>query len=89
MTCEQAQKNADAIVKYPTALRAIGERDEAIRLKENEISHIRAGFNLERKMFALDKTTLTDSYDKEVRRKKRWRIVSGVLVIVATAFYVK
>ena len=89
ITCEQAQSNANAIVKYPIALESIAIKNELIRLKENELYHVKAGFIEERKLFELDKQVLTDSYNKELRRKKRWRFASGVLAIVAGAFYLK
>ena len=89
MTCEQAQINAQAIVKYPIALESIAVKNELLRLKENELYHVKAGFNEERKLYELDKQALTDSYNREVRRKKRWRFVTGVLAIVAGAFYLK
>ena len=96
MSCEQAQKNADAIVKYPIALHLLGQKDEMIRLKENEIYHVRAGFSLERKDFSLERkdfilerqSLITDRvkvialYDKEVKRKERWRFAT---VFFATA----
>ena len=89
ITCSQAQINANAIVKYPVALESIAVKNELIRTKENELFHVKAGFGMERKLFELDKQALTDSYNKELRRKKRWRFASGVLAIVAGAFYLK
>ena len=89
ITCEQAQSNAQAIVKYPVALESITVKTELLRLKENELYHVKAGFSEERKLYELDKQALTDTYNREVRRKKRWRFVTGVLAIVAGAFYLK
>lgn len=89
ITCEQAQSNAQAIVKYPIALESIAVKNELLRIKENELYHTKAGFVEERKLYELDKQVLMDSYNRELRRKKRWRFVTGVLAIVAGAFYIK
>ena len=89
ITCEQAQKNADAIVKYPIVLQLLGQKDDLIRIKENELAHTKAGYSDNLKLVELDKKALTDSYDRELRRKKRWRFATGVLAIVAGAFYIK
>lgn len=89
ITCVQAQIDAEAIYKYPLALKSISLKDEMIRLKENELFHVKAGFEEERKLNELDKQDLIDSYNKELRRKKRWRFATSVLAIVAGAFYVK
>ena len=88
-TCEQAQRNADAIVKYPIALQLLGQRSEMLRIRENELYHTKAGFEQEIKLVELDKKALTETYQREVRRKKRWRFATGVLAIVAGAFYLK
>ena len=89
ITCQQAQSNAQAIVKYPIALESLALRNELLRLKENELYHVKAGFMNERKLYELDRQALTDTYNKETRRKKRWRFATGVLAIVAGAFYLK
>ena len=89
MTCQQAQSNAQAIVKYPIVLESLVLKNELLRLKENELYHIRAGFSEERKLYELDRQALMDTYNRETRRKKRWRFATGVLAIVAGAFYLK
>jgi hypothetical protein len=88
-TCEQAQKNANAIVKYPVLLQSLEIKTEMIRVKENELMHVKAGFEDERKLKQIEITELDYQYKKEIRRKKRWRFATGFLAIVAGAFYVK
>ena len=89
ITCKQAQIDAESIVKYPVALQSLAVKDEMIRVKENELSHVKAGFEDERKLKAIEIQKLDSQYQKELRRKKRWRFATGVLAIVAGAFYVK
>jgi hypothetical protein len=84
-----AQKNADAIVKYPLALQSLATKDEMIRLKENELSNVKAGFADERKLYAIDLKNIDSIYQKEVRRKKRWRVATLFFAIVSGAFYLK
>ena len=89
ITCEQAQKNAEAIVKYPLALKSMSIKDEMIRTKENELSNVKDGFNDERKLNTITISDLTKNYQREIRRKKRWRILTGIVGIFAVAFYAK
>lgn len=89
ITCQQAQRNADAIVKYPIALQLLGQRSEMLRIRENELNHTKAGFIMERNLVELDRKSLTETYQREIRRKKRWRFATGVLAIIAGAFYIK
>lgn len=89
ITCVQAQINANAIVKYPLALQSIAIKDEMIRIKENELFHVKAGFNQERMLHEIDKKALIDSNNKQLRKTKRWKFVAGVLGVLAGAFYLK
>jgi hypothetical protein len=89
ITCVQAQLNAQAIVKYPIALQSLTLKDDMLRIKESELFHVKAGFNDERQLYQIDMKALTDSYNRELRRKKRWRFGAGVLAIMAGAFYLK
>ena len=87
MTCEQAQQNANAIVKYPIALHLLGQKDEMLRIKENELFHVKAGFNSERSLYAIGLKTKQNELDRQGRVKKRWKIATGILAIIAGAFY--
>jgi len=89
ITCEQAQINANALVKYPIVLQSLDLKNEMLRIKENELFHVKAGFVEERKIYEIDKQELANDYNLELRRKKRWRFATAVLAIVAGAFYVK
>lgn len=89
ITCEQAQKNADAIVKYPVSLKSLSEKDTIIKTKEHEVSMLKNGFTEERKEFNFkidglkqDNNVLATQLDTQIGRKKKWRLVAGVAFLV-------
>lgn len=89
ISCEQAQENANAIYKYPIALKSLTEKDEIIKTRERELYFVKSSFEEERRVFAIDLELQTAKSEKQERRKRWWRFATGVLAIMAGAFYFK
>ena len=89
ISCQQAQENANAIYKYPVALRSIEEKETIIKTKERELFYVKSGFAEERSVFTIDLQVQKELTSKQERAKKRWKYVSLTLGILAAGFYVK